>query len=119
MSICTNSFPAMLGSLKGFVSLVKQKNLGIVFTHNYLHRETLISKPVVPEMQIVLDERIKMVNCIKRRSLQSRLFAALCSAMEAVHTQLLLRTEVMWLSRGRVLSRFCELPEELTIFFTS
>jgi hypothetical protein len=29
--------------------------------------------------------------------------------MEAAHTQLLLRTEVTWLSRGRVLPRFHEL----------
>jgi hypothetical protein len=48
----------MSGSLKGFVALVKQKKPGIIFTHNFLHRETLISKSVVPEVQKVLDETI-------------------------------------------------------------
>jgi hypothetical protein len=57
-----------------------------------------------------------MVNYIKITLLQSRLLSALCSAMEAADTQLLLHTEVRWLSRGRVLSGLCELREELTTF---
>jgi hypothetical protein len=43
----------MSGSLKGFVTLAKQKNPAIVFTHSFLHREALISKTVVPEVQNV------------------------------------------------------------------
>ncbi|XP_063785805.1 zinc finger BED domain-containing protein 5-like [Pseudophryne corroboree] len=119
ISICTDGAPSMSGRVKGFVALAKQKNPAIVFTHCFLHREALISKSVVPELQKVLDETIKMVNYIKSRPLKSRLFSVLCSAMDAAHTQLLLHTDVRWLSRGRVLSRFYELREELIIFFTS
>jgi hypothetical protein len=36
--------------------------------------------------------------------------------MEAAHTQNILHVKVRWLSRGRVLSRFYELREELIIF---
>jgi hypothetical protein len=46
---------------------VKQRNPGIVFTHCFLHREALISKSVVPEVQQVLDETTKMVNYVKSR----------------------------------------------------
>jgi hypothetical protein len=88
------------GSLKGFIALVKQQNPGIVFTHCFLHRETLISKSVVPKVQKVLDEMIKMVNYINSWPVQSRLFSALHSAMEAAHKQLLLHTEVRWLIKG-------------------
>ena len=119
ISICTDGAPSMSGRLKGFIALAKQKNPVIVFTHCFLHREALISKSVVPELQKVLDETIKIVNYIKSRPLKSRLFSTLCSAMESAHTQLLLHTEVRWLSRGRVLSRFYELREEILLFLTS
>jgi hypothetical protein len=66
-------------------------------------------------VQKILDETIKMANYIKSRPLQPRLRSALCSAMEATHTQLLLYTEVRGLSRGRVLSTIYELREELII----
>jgi hypothetical protein len=66
-SICMDGDPSMLGSLKGFVTLAKQKNPGNAFTHDFLHRETLISKSVVPEVQKVLDETIKMVNYIESK----------------------------------------------------
>ncbi|XP_042234779.1 zinc finger BED domain-containing protein 5-like [Homarus americanus] len=118
ISICTDGAPSMSGSLKRFISLAKLKNPGIVFTHCFLHREALISKSVLPELQKVLDETIKIVNYIKSKLLKSRLFSTLCSAMESAHTQLLLHTAVRWLSRGRVLSWFYELREEL-IFLTS
>jgi hypothetical protein len=38
--------------------------------------------------------------------------------MDSEYTQLLYRTEVRWLSRGRVLQRFYELREELLLLFT-
>jgi hypothetical protein len=105
--------------MKVFIAPAKQTNPGIVLTHCFLHSKALVSKSVVSEVQKVLDEMIKMVNYIKSRPLQLRLFSALCSPMGAAHTLLLLLTEVRWLSRGRVLSRFCELREELTITFLS
>ena len=113
ISICTDGAPSMSGSVKGFITLAKQKNPRIVFTHCFLHREALASRSLVPELQKVLDEMIKIVNYIKSRPLRSRLFSILCSAMESSHTQLLLHTEVRWLSRGRVLR------EELRLFLIS
>jgi hypothetical protein len=86
--------PFMSGSLKEFITLAKQKNSGIVFTHCFLNREALISKSVVPELQKVLDKMTNMVNCIKSGPLQSRLLSALCSVLEAAHTQLLLHMEM-------------------------
>jgi hypothetical protein len=86
ISICTAGAPSVSGSLKGFVALAKQTNPGIVFTRCFLHREALIPKSVVPEVQKVLDEMIKVANYIKSRPLQSRLFSALCSVMGAAYT---------------------------------
>ena len=52
------------------------------------------------------------------RPLKYRLFTKLCAGMEAEHSSLIQHTEIRWLSRGKVLSRFYELREELlTICF--
>ncbi|XP_003381619.1 zinc finger protein [Trichinella spiralis] len=44
VGICTDGALSMVGSTRGFVSLVKQENPDIVSTHYFLHREVLISK---------------------------------------------------------------------------
>jgi hypothetical protein len=73
---------SLSGSLKGFVTLAKQKNPGIVLTHSFLHKEALISKSV----QKVLDAMIKMVNYIKSMPLQSRLFSVVFCHGSCSHT---------------------------------
>ncbi|XP_068201797.1 zinc finger BED domain-containing protein 5-like [Palaemon carinicauda] len=59
-----------------------------------------------------------MVNFIKSRPLKSRLFTKLCEELEAKHLNLLLHTEAPWLSREKVLSRVCQLKEDMLTFFT-
>ncbi|KAJ4940545.1 hypothetical protein JOQ06_026842 [Pogonophryne albipinna] len=57
-----------------------------------------------------------MVNYIKSRPLNTRLFANLCNELGSEHQGLLFHTEVRWLSRGNVLSRQYELQDEAAIF---
>ena len=52
-----------------------------------------------------------IVNTIHLRNFQRRLFCA--QVEETEHTQLLLHTDVQWLSRGKFLARFCELLPEV------
>ncbi|KAF0749677.1 zinc finger BED domain-containing protein 5-like [Aphis craccivora] len=118
LSVCTDGCPSMIGHLTGFLALVKKENPDIIFTHCFIHREALVAKSLMPELNEVLQTVVKMVNFIKSKLLKSRLFNQLCSAMDSEHTQLLFHTEVRWLSRGRVLQRFYELREELLLFFT-
>lgn len=118
LSVCTDGCPSMIGHLTGFLALVKKENPDIIFTHCFIHREALVAKSLMPELNEVLQTVVKMVNFIKSKPLKSRLFNQLCSAMDSEHTQLLFHTEVRWLSRGRVLQRFYELREELLLFFT-
>ena len=48
--------------------------------------------------------------------MHSRLFGVLCDEIGSEHVQLLLHTEVRWLSRGKVLTRLFELYWEVQIF---
>lgn len=118
VGICTDGAPSMVGSVKGFVSLVKKENPELISTHCFLHREALVTKTLGCKLKSVLDDIVKMVNFIKSRPVKSHLFSLLCEEMGAPHVALILHTEVRWLSRGRVLSQVQELKEEMLTFFT-
>lgn len=49
-------------------------------------------------------------------SLQHCLFRQLLADMSAEHTDLLVHNNVRWLSKGKVLDRFCELRQEIGSF---
>lgn len=59
---------------------------------------------------------VKIVNFIRSRALNHRLFKSLCHKMGSDHEVLLYYTEVRWLSRGQVLKRLFELRTEVSIF---
>uniref|UniRef100_A0A8C4X858 HAT C-terminal dimerisation domain-containing protein n=1 Tax=Erpetoichthys calabaricus TaxID=27687 RepID=A0A8C4X858_ERPCA len=87
-----------------------------LWTHCSLHREALVSKALPNDFKTVLNTAVKIVNYIKTKPLQARLFQKLCEEMGSLHTSLLLHTEVRWLSRGKVLTRLVELRNEVTIY---
>lgn len=97
---------------------MKKENSSVITTHCFLHREALVTKTIGNDLKSVLEKVVKMVNFIKSQPLKTRLFAKLCEEVEAKHVNLLLHTEVRWLSRGKVLSRVYELKEEMLTFFT-
>ena len=109
VGICTDGVPAMTGCLKGFVPIAQKQNLNIVHTHCFIHREALVAKTLGTELKSALDMVVKIVNYIKMRPLKCRLFTKLCAGMEAEHSTLIQHTEIRWLSRGKVLSRFYKL----------
>ena len=71
---------------------------------------------MLPELNNILQDVIKIINHIEVHVLNSRLFVWLCKEMDAEHTRLLLYTEVRWLSKGRSLARDFELQEPLQRF---
>jgi hypothetical protein len=60
---------------------------------------------------------VSMINYIKRRPVESRIFEQLCEAMGTEHMTLLLRTEIRWLSRGKALHHIVELQDQQLLFF--
>ncbi|XP_062565796.1 zinc finger BED domain-containing protein 5-like [Armigeres subalbatus] len=116
VGVCTDGARAMCGRNSGVVTRILKLCPNASWTHCSLHREALVAKTLSDDFKNVLNTTVKIVNFVKTKPLQSRLFEKLCEDMGSDFTSLLLHTEVRWLSRGRVLTRVLELREELAIF---
>ncbi|XP_072401596.1 protein FAM200A-like [Diabrotica undecimpunctata] len=115
--LCSDGAAAMTGHKTGLPSFVrKEGNRDIVLTHCSINRKMLAAKRLSPDLNKVLTTVVKAVNFIKSNALSSRLFALLCEDMGSIHSNLLLHTEVRWLSRGRILARFDELRDEVCMY---
>ncbi|XP_048869513.1 SCAN domain-containing protein 3-like [Brienomyrus brachyistius] len=114
--VCTDGAAAMTGSGKGLFGHIKKVNNDIKWMHCIIHREALASKRVCPDLCAVMDDAVKMINFIQSRPLNHRLFETLCHENGAEHEQLLLHTDVRWLSRGKTLLRLYELRNEVFMF---
>ena len=106
----------MTGRHRRLVSRIKQVNPDIQSMHCIIHREALASKRMSPELDSVLTDAVKVINFIKSRPLNARLFHKLCEETGSDHHQLLLHTDVRWLSRGKALQRLFELREQIYIY---
>jgi hypothetical protein len=116
VGVSTDGARAMSGRLTGLAARIKEIAPSATWFHCCLHRDALVVKKIPEELQQTLNESVKIVNFIKSKSLNSRLFEQLCKEMDSEYHQLLLHCEVRWLSRGKVLSRLWELRDEIRLF---
>jgi hypothetical protein len=115
--ICTDGARAMTGRHSGLVKKVQVVAPAAVWKHCIIHRQALATKKMPKELRAVLDEAVQIVNLIKSRAMNSRLFSVLCNDMGAHFQQLLFHSEVRWLSRGKF-TRLCDLREEVRLFLS-
>ena len=99
----------MMGGLYGFKGYIQRENQNIEVDHCIVHRFALGSKTLPHGLKSVFDQVVKVVNFIKAKDLNSRVFKEMCKEMGEQHEALLYHTEVRWLSRGKVLNRVIEL----------
>ena len=71
----------MVGKHKDFSATVLQIPPYINFTHCIIHRENLASKTLDQRLKCVFDSAVEIVNSIKSRFLQTRLFTTFCDEM--------------------------------------
>lgn len=117
VGICTDVTPSVVWTVKGFVALVKNENPGLITAHCFLHCEAVVAKTLGPELKSVFYCKVKTINFIKSRPIVKNI-SLQCEEIGCAHTELLLHTEFMWLSRGRVLSKLHQLKEEMFTIFT-
>ena len=55
----------MTGHLRGFVAHVNELNGAILVIHCFLQREALVTKYLLSELKIVLEQCVKMIDYIK------------------------------------------------------
>ena len=114
LNVCTDGASAMVGGGRGFVALVKRQNRAIEITHCCIHREALMIKVLPTELSETMNDCIRVVNFIKAKASNSRIFSLLCEEMGSHHQSLLFYAAVRWLSRGKVLARLFELRHEIS-----
>ncbi|GBO20389.1 Zinc finger BED domain-containing protein 5 [Araneus ventricosus] len=107
---------AMIGKMSGAITKIKGKAKWFSSVHCILHQHALAMKKMPPFKKEVLSETVKIINFIKSRPKNNRLFKILCDDMESLHTSLLLHPEIRWLSRGKCLIRLFKLRNEVGIF---
>ena len=81
LNVCTDGASAMVGEGRGFAALVKRQNPAIEITHCCIHREALMVKVLPTELSETMNDCYRVVNFIKARALNSRIFSLLCKEM--------------------------------------
>ncbi|XP_039174925.1 zinc finger BED domain-containing protein 5-like isoform X2 [Crotalus tigris] len=119
VAICSDGAAALTGRASDVIAQAKTRNSSIVSNHCILHRHVLASKQMSPVFHEILEDATKIINCIKSRPLNGRLFRQLCKDLDSEHSTLLFHIEARWLSKGETLSRLFELRDETHQFLAN
>ncbi|GBN18755.1 hypothetical protein AVEN_69951-1 [Araneus ventricosus] len=92
----------MSGCYKGSSGRIKIVAPHVTWSHCCINRQSLASKPLPDSLKEVLNKSVKVVNCIKANSTNTRLFRSLCGDMGSLHTTLLLHTESKIIQETRI-----------------
>jgi hypothetical protein len=84
----------MTGKHSGVFAKIKEVAPDAKFVRCATHREALAARKMPAISKTVLTEAVKVVNFIKSRATNSRLFSILCNEMGSEHDKLLVHTEV-------------------------
>ncbi|KFD50507.1 hypothetical protein M513_08575 [Trichuris suis] len=109
---------SMVGRYRGFIAHLKRVLPSVFTIHCVIHREHLVSKKLGSRLNRSLSVVSHVVNFIKSRALQNRLFRQLCEENNEEFDTLLLHTEVRWLSKGNCLQRFVALWKTIVAFMS-
>ncbi|XP_076315374.1 zinc finger BED domain-containing protein 5-like [Tachypleus tridentatus] len=99
--VSVDGAPSMMGRNRGLRGLIQAVNPEISVDHCIIHRYSLGSKSLPGNLKLVFEDVLKIVNFIKSRDVNSRIFRELCKEMGKQYQVLFYHTDVRWLSRGK------------------
>ena len=92
--VSVDGAPAMMGGQHGFKGFVKRENPRIQVDHCAIHQYSLAFKTLPASLKAVFDDVVRIVNFIKSKDLNSRIFKQFCNEMGQSYEVLLYHTEV-------------------------
>ncbi|XP_029656655.1 zinc finger BED domain-containing protein 5-like [Octopus sinensis] len=109
VSITTDGAPAMIGNQNGFIAFCRKDEHFPKFLsyHCIIHQHALCGKML--NFNYVMETTVKIINSIRAKPLQRRLFRLFLEQVDAIYGDLPLHCDIRWLSKGLILSRFREL----------
>ena len=109
----------MTGRHAGFIAQCKGDPDFPKFLHYHciIHQQALCAK--VTGFEHVMTPVVKIINGIRSKPKQHRIFKVLLEELSAEYGDLLLHTEIRWLSTGCILQRFLSLLGEVKEFMQS
>ncbi|XP_029654508.1 zinc finger BED domain-containing protein 5-like [Octopus sinensis] len=109
VSITTDGALAMIGNQNGFIAFCRKDEHFPKFLsyHCIIHQHALCGKML--NFNYVMETTVKIINSIRAKPLQRRLFRLFLEQVDAIYGDLPLHCDIRWLSKGLILSRFREL----------
>ena len=104
-SICTNGASSLIGNNSGFIAYMKKELPEVITTHCVVHRHALASKTLPDKFKKPLTTPKNVVNYIRGRSLNHRIFRTSYEEIGTGHVTLRYSTKIRWLPKGQMLSR--------------
>ncbi|XP_067131976.1 general transcription factor II-I repeat domain-containing protein 2B-like [Centruroides vittatus] len=117
-AIVTDGARAMTGKNIGLAGLLQKEGITCRMLHCIIHQEALCGLSL--QLKDVMDKVCKITNLIRggNRSLTHRKFKTFLDELETEYGDLLLHSNVRWLSVGKCLRRFFTLRKEVHLFLT-
>uniref|UniRef100_A0A6P7GA77 General transcription factor II-I repeat domain-containing protein 2A-like n=1 Tax=Diabrotica virgifera virgifera TaxID=50390 RepID=A0A6P7GA77_DIAVI len=116
VGITTDGAPAFTGVHNGFIALCRKDDTfpNFLTYQCIVHQQALCGTFLNADnvMKVV----VKLVNQVRAHALQRRKFRTLIAEMNLEYGELLLPTEIRWLSKEKILRRFYELLPALIAF---
>ncbi|GLV33430.1 hypothetical protein CBL_20169 [Carabus blaptoides fortunei] len=115
-AIVTDGTRAMTGKNIGLAGILQKEGINFRMLHCIVHQEALCGLSL--KLRDVMDKVCKITNLIRggNRSLTHRKFKTFLDELQAAYGDLLLHSNIRWLSAGKCLKRFFTLRKEIQLF---